>query len=148
MLMRPFGSWTSPWREMDRLRRQMNRLLADWPRWSRLSAAPCYPAMNVWTNAESAVVTAELPGVDPEDIDISVQDDTLTLRGTREQDEVPEGATYHRRERGCGTFTRALRLPFRVEADGVEAAFKNGVLRVTLPRAEEDKPKKIAIKSG
>jgi HSP20 family protein len=148
MLMRRFGWPSTPWREMDRLRREMNRLFAGWPTAYRWRAAPSYPAMNVWTNEEGGVVTAELPGLAPEDIDISVQDDTLTLRGRREPDELEEGAAYHRRERGTGAFARTVQLPFRVEGDKVEATFEKGVLNISLPRAEEDKPKKIAIKSG
>ncbi len=148
MLMRPFGSFWSPWREMERLRREMDRLFATMPTILRGSAAPAYPAMNVWTNDEGAIVTAELPGVSPEDIDISVMGDTLTLKGNRQPDELQEGETYHRRERGYGSFTRTFRLPFQVEPDQVEAVFEKGVLRISLPRAEADKPKKIAVKAG
>jgi HSP20 family protein len=136
---------------MDRLRRQMNRLWAGWPTTSPRErgwrAAPSYPAMNVWTNDEGGMVTAEMPGVDPQEIDISVEDDTLTLRGSRQVD-GPENVTYHRRERGSGSFARSVQLPFRVEADQVEATFDQGVLTIELPRAESDKPHKIAIQSG
>jgi HSP20 family protein len=148
MLMRPFGNWASPWREMERLQHEMNRLLSGTSRSPGLSVALSYPAMNVWTNEESAFVTAELPGINPEDIDISVQNDTLTLRGNRAPDEVQEGGTYHRRERGSGSFTCSFQLPFQVQSDQVEASYAKGILRITLPRAEADKPKKIAIKAG
>jgi HSP20 family protein len=147
MLMRPYAGSRSAWREMERLRREMNRLFAEWPRQSRWDAAPGYPAMNVWTDQDSIVVTAELPGVVLEDLDISVEDDTLTLRGTRQRDEE-EGAIYHRQERRQGSFLRTFRLPFRVDAEKVEATFKNGVLSIALPRAEEDKPRKITIRAG
>ncbi len=147
MLMRPYAGWTSSWREMERLRREMNRLLGDWPTQARWGAAPSYPAMNVWTDENSTIVTAELPGVVPEEIDISVEDDMLTLRGSRQPDEV-EAVTYHRQERRYGSFLRTLRLPFRVDAEKVEATFKNGVLNIALPRAEADRPKKIAIRAG
>jgi len=147
MLMRPYVGWVSPWREMERLRREMNRLFSEWPRSARWTAAPSYPAMNAWTNDDSAIVTAELPGVRPEDIDITVEEDMLTLRGSRQPEEMDEGATFHRRERRFGSFTRTFRLPFEVEADKVEATFKNGVLSITLPRAEADKPKKITVKT-
>jgi HSP20 family protein len=133
---------------MDRLRREMNRLFAGWPTGYRWRTAPSYPAMNVWTNEEAGIVTAELPGVDPKEIDISVQDDTLTLRGNRKPDELEEGATYHRRERGTGAFTRTVQLPFRVEGGEVKATFEKGVLDISLPRAEIDRPKRIAIKAG
>jgi len=95
--------------------------------------------MNVWANQDGAIVTAELPGINPEDIDISVQDDTLVLRGSRTPEEVQEGVTYHRQERGSGSFTRSLQLPFQVEQNQVEASYARGILSITLPRAEADK---------
>jgi HSP20 family protein len=147
MLMRPYAGWTSSRREMERLRREMNRVFSDWPARARWASAPDYPAMNVWTDEDSAIVTAELPGMDRENIDISVEDDVLTVRGERQPDEM-EGATYHRRERRYGTFARTFRLPFRVEGDAVEATFSNGVLKIVLPRAEEEKPKKITVQAG
>jgi HSP20 family protein len=133
---------------MERLRREMNRLFSDYPDRARLSAAPSYPAMNVWMDENSAIVTAELPGVLPEQIDISVENDTLTLRGDRQPDKEQESVVYHRRERRYGSFLRTSKLPFRVNPEKVDATFKNGVLSITLPRAEEDKPKKIAVKAG
>jgi HSP20 family protein len=148
MLMRPFDRGVSPWREMRRLQREMNGLLSGTSRWPALSAAPSYPSMNVWTNQDGAMVTAELPGINPEDIDISVQDDTLVLRGSRTPDEVQEGVTYHRQERGSGSFTRSLQLPFQVEQNQVEASYAKGILSITLPRAEADKPTKITVKAG
>jgi HSP20 family protein len=146
MLMRPYLGRMSPWREVERLRREMNRLFSEWPTRGTWGTATSYPAMNVWTDEDSAVVTAELPGVNLEDLDISVEDNTLTLRGTRQPEEV-EGATYHRRERRRGSFARTFQFPFRVDAEKVDATFKNGVLSVVLPRAEEDKPKKITVKA-
>jgi HSP20 family protein len=133
---------------MDRLRRDLDRLLADWPARAGWGVAPGFPAMNIWTDEDSAVVTAELPGVSIEEIDISVEKDTLTLRGRRQPEELDEGVTYHRRERRFGGFNRAFRLPFQVDAANVEAEFKSGVLSIVLPRAEADKPKKITIKAG
>ncbi len=147
MLMRPYAGWTSTAREMERLRREMNRLVSEWPTRVTWGSAPSYPAINVWTNEDSAVVSAELPGIEPGEIDISVEDDALTVRGERRPDEE-EGATYHRRERRYGSFVRTFRLPFRVAADQVEATFKNGVLNIVLPRAEEERPKKISVRAG
>ncbi len=144
MLMRQSFGYPSPWRDMERLRRQMNRLFSDTPR----GAAPGFPAMNVWANEDGVIVTAELPGIRPDQIDISVVGDTLTISGAREAIELEGEAIYHRRERGVGRFTRTFQLPFRVETDQVEAAFGKGVLSITLPRAESDKPKKIAIQAG
>lgn len=150
MLRRPVFNYAtkSPWPEMERLQRDMNRLFSD--SFSRAGGrvGPSYPAMNVWTNQDGAVVTAELPGVNPEDIDISVVGESLTLTGSRQLDALQDGEKYHRRERSFGKFSRTFQLPFQVVADEVEAIFKNGVLHVSLPRAEEDKPKKITIKSS
>ena len=148
MLMRPYRSWRSYERDMRRLRRDMNRLFAGWPARAEWSTAPGFPAMNAWTNEDSAVVTAELPGVGTEDIEIAVEKDTLTLRGRRAPEELEEGASYHRRERRFGGFNRAFRLPFAIDAAEVKAEFKNGLLTIVLPRAEADKPKTIAITSG
>ena len=150
MLRRPFyrASFNTPWQEMERLHREMNRLFSDTFTHAGGRTAPSFPAMNVWTNEESAVITAELPGVSPDSIDISVVNDTLTLTGNRSAEELPDGAKYHRRERTFGQFTRTFHLPFNVEVDKVEAVFKNGVLHLSLPRAEVEKPKKIAIKAA
>jgi HSP20 family protein len=126
----------------------MGRLLADLPSSYRVSAAAGYPAMNVWTSQDGVVVTAELPGLNPDDIDISVASDTLTLVGKREGDECSGNVRFHRRERACGTFKRSLQLPFQVEAGTVKATFEKGVLEIVLPRAEADKPRKITIKAG
>jgi HSP20 family protein len=148
MLMRPYRGRMSPWREMDRLRRDMNRLYTDWSTEAGRAVAPGYPAMNVWTDQDSAIVTAELPGANLEDIDISVEDDTLTLSGDRQRDELEESVTYHRRERRFGSFLRTFQLPFRVDAAKVDATLKNGVLSISLPRAEEDRPRRITIRAG
>jgi len=133
---------------MEHLRREVDRLFRDWPLTAGRRATASFPAMNVWADENKAMVTAELPGVSPDDIDISVQDDTLTLRGTRQPEELDEGTNYHRRERRFGDFTRTLRLPFQVSGDGVDAAFSRGVLSISLPRAEADKPRKITVRSA
>ena len=150
MLRQSFGRYgaRSPWYELDRLQREMNRLFSSAAVEPRVQAASSYPAMDVWTNEEGAVITAELPGVEPDDIDISVVGDTLTLSGARHRSELKEGEKYHRRERGYGRFTRSFQLPFQVESDKVEAVFEKGVLNIALPRAEVDKPKKIAVKAA
>ncbi len=103
--------------------------------------------MNVWVSGEKAVVTTEIPGVDPGELEITAVKDTLTFRGMRKMEELSEGDTYHRRERWSGQFTKTLQLPFAVEAGKVEARFARGVLYIALPCAEADKPRKISIKS-
>jgi HSP20 family protein len=134
----------SIWREMDRLQREMNRLFnrVDTP---DLRRAPGYPTVNIWAKDDSQIVSAEMPGVDIEDIDLRVEGDMLTISGERKAVELPEGARHIRRERGVGKFTRTFQLPYAVDPDGIEARFKNGVLIIIMPRAEEDKPRKITI---
>ena len=135
------------WREVDQLQNEMNRLFNSYYP-TRRRVAPSYPAVNVWTNDDGLVLTAEVPGVNPDDIEISVVGQTLTLNGERKRDEVDENVRYHRRERGYGKISRSIELPFLVDVDSVSATFKNGVLHISLPRAEADKPKKIAVKSA
>lgn len=138
--MRRIGS---PWLEMERLQREMDRLFSG----ASLPFAQNFPALNLWSSENDVIVTAELPGIDPDSLDISVLDDTLTLSGVRTPEQLKEGESYHRQERGHGHFSRTVTLPFKVNADNVEAVYERGVLHVTLPRAEEDKPKKIKVKS-
>ena len=89
-----------------------------------------------------------MPGYDPGDVDISIVGEMLTIKGRRQQPELNNGDHYHRRERAYGDFERSLRLPFAIDSNKVEANFKNGMLQILLPRAEEDKPKKIEIKTS
>lgn len=106
-----------------------------------------FPAINVWVSEEHAVITTEVPGIDPNDLDISVIDDSLTLRGSRQTEELKEGESYHRRERWRGQFTKTIELPFPVESGKVEARFSRGVLSISLPRAEAEKPRRISVRS-
>ncbi|RMF09621.1 MAG: Hsp20/alpha crystallin family protein [Alphaproteobacteria bacterium] len=127
----------------------MRSVLRDFDRGAPArSWQPVFPAINVWQSDEAVAITAELPGVQPADIDISVQDNVLTLAGERPAPEFPETARWHRNERGFGKFTRAIQLPFAASDDNVEARMTNGVLRVVVGRPEEDKPRKIEIKAA
>lgn len=145
--LQSYGRPTGVWRDLARLQRQMDRLYRGAYQPEGTAVAPAYPALNVWTNEDGAMVTAELPGIEPDDIDISVVGETLTVHGSRTAEELPEGATYHRRERGHGRFSRTFQLPFPIATDGVDASFENGVLTITLPRHEADKPRKIEVKA-
>jgi len=127
--------------EILRLQQEMNRLFSA----AGQSAATDYPAINVWEKDGAALIRAELPGIDPENIDISVADNTVTISGTRKTQELTEGESYLRQERIPGGFRRTIQMPFRVEAKGVDAKYEKGILSVTLPRAHEDLPKKIKI---
>jgi HSP20 family protein len=104
-----------------------------------------FPAVNVWSDGNEAVVTAELPGIDPAAADISVVGKTLTIKGSRTADPDSAGGSYHRKERWSGSFTRSIELPFLIDQNKVEAQFNKGILEIKLPRSEADKPKKITI---
>jgi HSP20 family protein len=137
-----FRSWSgsAPFAELRRLQDEVNRLF------SSVQPAPTagFPAVNAYANEGGIALTAQLPGVDQNDLDISVFRDTLTLRGRR-QPEATERDAYHRRERGYGEFVRTISLPFQVDPDRVEATVQNGVLRISLHRPEHDKPKRIKV---
>lgn len=131
----------NPWRELQNVQSEMNRLLGRFG----YPETGVYPAMNAWKTEDEVTLTAELPGMKADDIEISVAGDTLTLKGTRPEEDGRENLTYHRRERLAGHFARTIQLPFHVDADKVEARFSNGVLNIRLPRVESDKPRKISI---
>jgi HSP20 family protein len=139
---------------VTQLRDEMDRLVNDFftpaaenavARWGR--AVQSYPPLNVWEEGDTLWAEAEIPGVKSEDLDISVINGDLTIRGRRQPTEQV-GAVYHRQERGVGEFNRVLRLPFDVEAGQVEATLNDGVLLVKLPKAESAKPKKIKVSIG
>ena len=106
-----------------------------------------FPPINLWISEHGAKIEAEVPGIESKDIDILVMAESLTLKGNRQQEESNSGSVYHRQERGFGSFARTIELPFKIEVDKVEAEFSKGILCISLPRAESDKPKKIAVKS-
>jgi HSP20 family protein len=132
-----------PFRELQHLKREMDRLFSGVTQ----SSVNDFPLINIWTSGDDAIVTAELPGLSSNEIDISVIGNTLMLSGVRTEKELKGDKTYHRRERGYGQFSRSIQMPFKVEAEKVSAKYNDGVLHITLPRAEEDKPKKILIKA-
>jgi HSP20 family protein len=144
MFRQPFS-----WSELDRLRRDFDRLFdGSSPRIYR-QRTRTFPAVNIWTNDEEGVIVmAELPGVNAEDINISVTGDTLTISGARQRGDQPAAEQYHRREQSYGDFNRVVQLPYMVNNEAVEASVNKGVLRINLPRAEAEKPKQIAVKAA
>ena len=131
----------SPFRDLRRLQEEMDRL-------TRSATTPQgFPAINVYAHQDGIVITAELPGVKEDELDITVHRDTVTLRGQRQ--DQPEGAQgYHRRERRSGAFGRTFSLPFQVDPERVEAKLSDGILTLTLHRPEQDKPKRIRVSAG
>lgn len=147
------ATWTrNPWSvfdELESLQSDMSRMVSgagNGRLWRR--ARPAYPLMNVWSSAEGLVVDAELPGVDPKDVEITVQADELVLSGKVNVQEPQKDECVCRKERPSGQFSRTLQLPFRANAAGVKASYRNGVLRISIPRSEEEKPKKIAVEAA
>lgn len=143
MLHSQFGrtGW-DPFAEMRRLQTEMNHLFGDAV---AFPAARGYPPVNIWLGDSSVVVTAELPGLSAEDVDLSVREDALTIRGERKLPEDTDEIGWHRRERPQGTFSRTVALPFRVDRDKVTARFENGLLEIEMQQPEADRPRKIAI---
>lgn len=104
------------------------------------------PATDINESDDSFTVTADLPGIDKKDVQISVKDNVLTISGERKLGEATDSDNYHRRERLVGSFKRCFRLPEIVNENKISAKFKNGILAIDLPKAEEVKPKEIEIK--
>ena len=151
---RPFGfpafpGTPDPFRELRRLQDEVGRLVqASAPAGGLGVAAPAaggFPAVNVYAGRDGIAVVAELPGVEAGDLEVHAHQDTLTIRGTR-RPASGDGQAYHRRERRSGAFTRTLQLPYRVDPGRVEARLEDGVLRLSLGRPEEDRPRRIEVK--
>ena len=102
--------------------------------------------MDIYENKDQIVLEAELPGMNREDFDLSVENNVITLRGERHFEKKDDSDNYHRVERAYGSFTRSFTLPQTVTAEGANAEYRNGVLRVTLPKREETKARRIEVK--
>jgi HSP20 family protein len=132
-------------------RREMDRVLGAFsPGNGRPFREGLYPPVNVWEDGEAFYLEAEIPGVDMKDIDLEVVGNELTIKGRREPVAGSEGErpTFHRRERGVGEFSRVVMLPTDVNPDKVEATLRDGVLTITLPKAERVKARKITVKTN
>jgi HSP20 family protein len=148
---RPFGSTVERWqpfRNVSELQTEMNRLFD-----SAFGGQPAtsagermwMPACDVWETKDDIVVAFELPGINEKDVAVSMTGDLLTLRGERRWQPMEKDDTYHRVERVYGKFERSLQLGVPVQADKVKASYRDGVLTVRLPKADEVKPREIKI---
>ncbi len=141
-----------PFREVSKLRREMDRLWEDYFGAGRRGLRPLEmewaPAVDVSETAEQVLVKAEVPGIDVKDIDISLSGDVLTIKGEKKAEREEKDESHHLVERSYGSFTRALKLPAAVDVDKIEAKYDKGVLTVTCPKKEEVKPKAIEIKTA
>lgn len=145
---RPFGSALDPFRDLSDMQSEMNRVFDSFfGRPSQVGGVERIwaPAVDMYETQDELVVTAELPGLNEKDIHLSITGDVLTLKGERHWSQDEKQENYYRGERWFGKFERALPLPIPVQAGKVKASYRDGVLTVTLPKAEEIKPKEIKI---
>lgn len=131
----PFSATMS--RQFDLVNRLFNNRQQE-------QSARVAPAFNLWLDDDSAVLTSEIPGVEMESLEITVAGKDVGVKGVR-KDEVAEGGKVVRHERGSGEFEREFQMPFQIDSEKVEAKLVNGVLEIVLPRAENDRPRKISI---
>lgn len=141
-----------PWLgEFARLQKSMTDLFSSLSEGSAPSSelfvrrSRLFPPMNVSKLEAEYRVSAEIPGVKADEIELTVHGDTLNIKGERKPIDLAEDVSYHRRERSCGGFQRSITLPENVDADNIGASYKNGILTVTLPISKAAAPKKIAV---
>jgi HSP20 family protein len=132
------------------MQREINRMFdsffrSESPEGMPLAASVWTPAVDIAEDDNGYVVKAELPGVKKDQVKITMQDNVLSIRGEKEEEKESRSSSYHRVERSYGAFERRFSLPSNVRQDGIDATFKDGILTVTLPKAEEAKPKQIDV---
>jgi HSP20 family protein len=140
--------WSSPYRDFLNLQDEMNRLFDSFSRGTELQSVTegsWAPAVDIHESKESIVIDAEVPGVDQNDIKVSITDNILTIQGEKKQQKTVEEENFHRVERFYGAFSRSFNLPAGVKADQIKASFKDGVLKIILPKSEEAKTKVINV---
>ena len=142
--------WDNLSHELTSLRKQMDRL---WDRFLRAPASPEFaaqewqPVVAILETKDKLLVTAELPGLEPKDIKLSISDNLLTIKGEKKLEKEEKDEHYHFIERYQGSFQRSLRLPVNIKTDKVDALFDKGVLKITLPKTEEARKKEIEVKA-
>jgi HSP20 family protein len=140
-----------PFRDLMSIQSELNRLFgrtyAGAGDDSGSTAGAWVPPMDVYETQDRFVVSLELPGIDPESVDVSVEDSTLTVRGDRSFSSEVNEENFHRVERRYGQFSRSLTLPNTADAERIEASFDKGVLTIEVPKVEQAKPRKISIKA-
>jgi HSP20 family protein len=129
----------NPFREVQAFDHDLGRIFT--------SGRQAYPPVNVYASVDDVVVTSEIPGIEAKEIDLSVVGDTLTLKAERKPVDLKEGENWHRNERGYGNFTRTIKLPYNVDSESIDATYDKGILKLTLLRADSDKPRKINIRT-
>jgi HSP20 family protein len=131
--------------ELDRMRRQMDRLFNDFSSLSYEPKAGVFPLVNITEDSDNFYIRAELPGVEAGGLDIQATDNNISISGERKIPAEAEGVKYHRREREAGKFSRMISLPSDVDTDKVSAGLENGILTLSVPKAEAAKPRQISV---
>jgi len=144
-MSRDLAKWPQ-WPTFTSLQREMNKVLDDFFGKDELFRPGSYPLLDMAETDESVIVKAELPGIDPKGVDISISDDNLTIKGEKKEETEEKGKHFHRIERSYGSFSRTISLPKSVNIDKVKAEYKNGILEINLPKKEEAKAKKVEVK--
>ena len=137
-----------PFRDLMSIQNELNRLFGrTFAGEEGLATGAWLPAIDIYETKDRFVVTAELAGIEPGEVEVSVEDSVLTIRGERKFYEDVSDESFHRVERRYGAFQRSLSLPATADAERIEASFDKGVLTIEVPKVEKAKPKKIAIKA-
>lgn len=138
-----------PFAEFASLRRAMDRVFDEFMpmRWRAAEPVDLTFPIDLWETDDRVMVRAALPGVKPEEIDVSVSEGVLTIKGEHKEERKEEKESYYHREIRYGAFSRSIQLPCRVDHERAEAEFENGVLTISLPKAEEVRPKTIKVRS-
>ncbi|MFN3870514.1 MAG: Hsp20/alpha crystallin family protein [Aquificaceae bacterium] len=134
----------SPFAELERIRREFDRLLEEFIPKEEVERAFA-PAVDVYETDQELVVKADLPGVKKENVEVSIRDNSLCIRGEKKEEKEEKTETYHRVERVYGKFERVIPLPADVKVEEAKAEFKDGVLEIRIPKAEGAKERKIEI---
>ena len=140
--------WQGRWDPLLELQREMGRLFEGLDPFQPLRHVRQYPPLNVYDAGDGYILSAQLPGLAAEDVELSITGETLTMRGERKRPEGVKDDSYRRQERPMGRWSRTITLPDRVESAGVSASFTNGILTVHLPKAENAKPRHITVTPG
>jgi HSP20 family protein len=144
-----FESWPGdPWAELGRLRRELDEAFGRTaPGGLETRRGNLYPPVNLYETSDGYVLTAEVPGLRPEDFEVSVEGSRVTLRGERKID-YPEPASLHRRERAAGLFRRTFELPVPADPDKTQAVYRHGVLMLRIAKAAEHQPRRISVQGS
>ena len=142
---------TLPFQSLRHLSNALDEAFNSWPSAQDESGAitsSWYPACDVLEDKESVKIVVELPGLTPEDVKLSLESNVLSIRGEKKQQAEERTERVHRYERSYGSFERSFALPTSVDSDNVSASFQNGILTVTVPKAERDRPREIPVRAG